>query len=324
MMQQTDFEKISTDYNVRRMEKSDVPAILSLCEKNRLYYEYCPPFVTEQSILDDMKALPPGMTGKDKFYVGFFDRDKLIAVLDLISGYPEKDTAYIGFFMTDVFVQQKGVGSRIIQKLSLYLCGKGFSAIRLCWVQGNPQAEHFWHKNGFVETGKVYERDGIFLADAVRHMILPVSEENIAVAARIHSLSWQESHRAFCSKDFIAKHAPEHQEDYIRRKIDQGSEFFILNVTEPVAVISVTGNLIEDLYVLPEQQDQGFGTALLRYAMNLILERGQVPTLWILENNQGAARLYRREGFIPSGSRKHISDKIDEIEFIYEKHQVEI
>ena len=323
-MQQIDLEKLSTGYSVRRLEKADVPSILSLCGKNKLYYEYCPPFVTEQSILDDMTALPPGTTSDDKYYVGFFDGNKLVAVLDLISGYPEKDTAYIGFFMTDVSVQCKGIGSRIIKSVCLFLCGKGFSAIRLCWVQGNPQAEHFWHKNGFVETGKIYKRADIFLDDAVKHMILPVSEENIAVAARIHSLSWQESHRAFCSEDFIAKHTPEHQEEYIRRKIDQGSEFFILNVTEAVAVISVTGDLIEDLYVLPEQHDQGFGTALLRYSINLILERGLIPTLWILENNQGAARLYGREGFRPSGRRKHISDKIDEIEFIFEKRQAKI
>ena len=29
----------------------------------------------------------------------------------------------------------------------------GMKEIRLCWVEGNPQAEHFWHKNGFKETG---------------------------------------------------------------------------------------------------------------------------------------------------------------------------
>ena len=25
----------------------------------------------------------------------------------------------------------------------------GFRTIRLAWVKGNPQAEHFWIKNGF-------------------------------------------------------------------------------------------------------------------------------------------------------------------------------
>jgi hypothetical protein len=33
------------------------------------------------------------------------------------------------------------------------MSGLGMKEVRLCWVDGNPQAEHFWHKNGFKETG---------------------------------------------------------------------------------------------------------------------------------------------------------------------------
>ncbi len=61
-----------------------------------------------------MTELPPGKTVEDKFYVGYFDADKLIAVMDLIIGYPEADTAYVGFFMTDTSVQNKGFGSCIV------------------------------------------------------------------------------------------------------------------------------------------------------------------------------------------------------------------
>ena len=53
-----DISFFSNDYTVRRMEKADVAGIYLLCSKNGLYYQYCPPFVTEQSILDDMNALP--------------------------------------------------------------------------------------------------------------------------------------------------------------------------------------------------------------------------------------------------------------------------
>ena len=31
----------------------------------------------------------------DKYYIGFFKRDKLIAVMDLIMDYPKKKTAFI-------------------------------------------------------------------------------------------------------------------------------------------------------------------------------------------------------------------------------------
>lgn len=39
------------------------------------------------------------MSFKDKYYVGFYHKDKLVAVMDLIVKYPNDETAFIGFFM---------------------------------------------------------------------------------------------------------------------------------------------------------------------------------------------------------------------------------
>ena len=49
-------------------------------------------------------------------------------------------------------------------------------------------------------------------------MIKAVDEKNIDIAARIHSKSWQESHKSFCNPDFVAKHTPEHQKKYWNEK----------------------------------------------------------------------------------------------------------
>lgn len=43
----------------------DVEKIYELYRKNTLYYEYCPPFVTENSIRQDMQALPLDKDFKD-------------------------------------------------------------------------------------------------------------------------------------------------------------------------------------------------------------------------------------------------------------------
>lgn len=142
-------KKFSGKYEVRKLNKDDIPKIYDLCKKNSLYYEYCPPMVTEKSIADDLTAFPPNTGIENKYYVGFFDSGKMIAVMDLIDGYPEEKIAFIGFFMTDVSVQNQGIGSAIIAELAVYLKSMGFQAIRLAWVKGNPQAEHFWIKNGF-------------------------------------------------------------------------------------------------------------------------------------------------------------------------------
>ena len=78
-----------------------------LCRQNDLYYQYCPPFVTEDSIRKDMAALPPGKTANDKYYVGYFDEHRLVAVMGFIMGYPDKGTSFIGFFMTDASIQNR-------------------------------------------------------------------------------------------------------------------------------------------------------------------------------------------------------------------------
>ena len=131
-------------------------------------------------------------------------------------------------------------------------------------------------------------------------MIVPVDETNLAQAAVIHSVSWKESHRAFCTPDFIEMHTPERQREYLSGKINQGAKVYMLTDGKPIGIVSVTNSLIEDLYVLPDMQNKGYGTQLLQYAINRCMD---TPTLWILENNVNAERLYRRIGFIETGRK---------------------
>ena len=145
-----DIKGLSSKYVVKELGDGDIQDIFSLCRENKLYYEYCPPMVTEESIKKDMTTPPPNTKFSDMYYLRFYNEGKLIAVMDLIDGYPEQKIAYIGFFMTNVTIQKRGVGSEIISELCDYLKQKGFVSIRLAWVKGNPQAEHFWLKNMFV------------------------------------------------------------------------------------------------------------------------------------------------------------------------------
>ena len=129
-------------------------------------------------------------------------------------------------------------------------------------------------------------------------MIVSVNQSNIHDAAIIHSVSWQDSHRSFCSADFIAMHTPEHQEAYLQQKIDAGSKVFMLIEQNPIGIVSLTDSMIEDLYVLPEYQNHGYGSDLLHFAIS---ECADTPTLWILENNENAKRLYLKMGFQETG-----------------------
>ena len=141
--------------------------------------------------------------------------------------------------------------------------------------------------------------------------IIKVDEASIAEAGRVHSESWKESHRSFCSAEFVEKHTPAAQIEYLRREMNTGKRIYMLIDEYPVGIVSVHGSLIENLYVLPSEQRKGYGSQLLNYA---IQHCNGTPCLWILNNNEGAYRLYSRNGFKETGNRKQLNDTLYEME----------
>ena len=154
-----DISSLSKEYKVRKLDDPDADSILALCEGNRLYYQYCGAEPSKEQVLNDLHITPPGIDLSDKYYIGFFQWDTLIAVMDLIDGYPEEDSAFIGFFMMREELQGKQIGSAIIRETAAALKEAGKRAIRLGIDKDNPQSTHFWAKNGFLVINQV-ERDG--------------------------------------------------------------------------------------------------------------------------------------------------------------------
>ena len=79
----------------------------------------------------------------------------------------------------------------------------------------------------------------------------------------------------------------------------------------PIGVVSVIDDLIEDLYVLPQYQGKGYGTLLLKFAIAKCT--GQ-PSLWILSNNHRAERLYTKIGFRKTGNIHPLKGDMSEVE----------
>lgn len=149
-----DLHLLSKSYTVRKLDEADVDAIFELMRKNEIFYKYHPPFVTKESILEDMKALPPQKSYEDKYYIGFFEDETLVANMDLILSYPTEQIAFIGFFMTDVQYQNKGIGSKIIREVCACFKSLGYTKVRLGVDKGNPQSYAFWLKNQFRVIGE--------------------------------------------------------------------------------------------------------------------------------------------------------------------------
>ena len=168
--QSIDPARLSAAFEVRRLEEAELPELLALCRGNPQFYRHYPPAATAESLLGDMAALPPRKTLNDKYYLGFYREKRLAAVLDLIPGFPKPEIAFWGFFMLEKSLQGQGRGSALVTELCAALRELGFRAVRLGWAKGNPQAEHFWKKNGFRETGVSYDAGSCTVTVAQREL----------------------------------------------------------------------------------------------------------------------------------------------------------
>lgn len=149
----------STSFQVRKLTEADLEQVLALYQTNPLYFEHFPPLPSLESLANDLVDCPPGKSLSDKYFLGFWEHNRLVAILDLIDGYPTAEIAYIGLFMVDANLSGQGLGSRIMAELLTQLATR-FKKVRLGYVESNPQSSHFWSKVGFCPTGEIKEMAG--------------------------------------------------------------------------------------------------------------------------------------------------------------------
>lgn len=153
-----EIQNLSQRFSVMRLDGRDASTVFALYQTNPQYFEAMQEYPSLDSVKNDMTALPPKKTAEDKFFLGFYDQESLVAVMDLILAFPDEQTAFIGLFMVDGAQQGKGIGSQIIEQTLSYLKTLGFAACRLGYVKTNLQSKAFWEKNGFMPTGAESQR----------------------------------------------------------------------------------------------------------------------------------------------------------------------
>ena len=162
-----DITKLSSVYDVRPIDEGKACDVLDIFKGNPQFFEYSDEEATEEQVRKDMRLLPTGVGVSDKYYFGFYKGSDLVAVMDIIDGFPYSDIAYIGFFMMNKLYQGRQIGTAIISEAAEYLRSIGKSTLRLVIDKGNPQSTHFWEKNGFVVFREA-DRDGHAVLEADR------------------------------------------------------------------------------------------------------------------------------------------------------------
>lgn len=148
-----DIKAFSSKYEVRRIKEENISEVYKLCKSNKRYYRYLGRVPTKESLTEVISEVPDGYSETSKYFIGFYDDESLVAIADLILGYPENDDAFIGWFLVDGVLQGQGIGSQIFADIRANLKSLGYDYISLGCVKENETAVKFWESQGFMPTG---------------------------------------------------------------------------------------------------------------------------------------------------------------------------
>ncbi len=132
--------------------------LTALYQENPQYFAAIGQEVPTENLWEDLVAVPAGKSSTDKCFLGFWDGEKLVAVLEMVIDYPDENIAYVGLFMMSASRQRTGEGSRIMEEVFDWLRRDGYTWVELAYAYGNEQSENFWRKNGFVGNGEVHQK----------------------------------------------------------------------------------------------------------------------------------------------------------------------
>ena len=242
----------------------------------------------------------------------------------------ESDHAEIGIKICESNRQEKGFGSRLIAMLCRDLfANRGIARITLDTMLENQRAQHVYEKLGFVKTGvreNCWRDQTGRLRTAVDYQLLPqqlrlpfgekepwvrdaVPADRKAIAEiyrtlfeAMSNLQPQYIQAAEQDPDFILKIITESKKDILVAQCDVqllGFALVLMTHTPPYRcfVPHPYADLL-DLAVLPAARGKGLGTLLLQAVKSWAKAYGaDYLELGALSNNQGAVRLYEREGF---------------------------
>lgn len=242
----------------------------------------------------------------------------------------ESDHAEIGIKICESDRQKKGFGSRLIAMLCRDLfANRGIARITLNTMLENQRAQHVYEKLGFVKTGvreNCWRDQTGRLRTAVDYQLLPqqlrlpfdekepwvrdaVPADRKAIAEiyrtlfeAMSNLQPQYIQAAEQDPDFILKIITESKKDILVAQCGVqllGFALVLMTHTPPYRcfVPHPYADLL-DLAVLPDARGNGLGTLLLQAVKSWAKAYGaDYLELGALSNNQGAVRLYEREGF---------------------------
>ncbi len=138
------------NYKIIPITEENIEEAFQLMRSNTYFYSKTQFHeLTLEECREDITALPPDTTIDQKFFLGIYEEDRMIAVLDYLEGYPTKDTAFIGLFMLDNEIHGMGIGKNIIDAFIRSAKENQYIKVKLGCFETNEIGHRVWSKLGF-------------------------------------------------------------------------------------------------------------------------------------------------------------------------------
>lgn len=98
---------------------------------------------------------PPNVEPAQKHVVGFERGGEIVAIVDLVEGFPGEAEWYVGLLLLAPAERTRGLGTAVWNAMEVWIRAAGGRRVRLIVQQQNPAAARFWHSVGFTANGEV-------------------------------------------------------------------------------------------------------------------------------------------------------------------------
>lgn len=153
----------------------------------------------------------------------------------------------------------------------------------------------------------------------VSYRIRAAENRDAAAIARIHVLSWQSAYQGLMPEAFLQQlniaQRTQQWQSWLQAMPQKQEEAWVIEQSGDIAGFACCGTVrgsfapfdseIYAIYLLPEKQQQGLGSALFAACRRALQQRGlQHHLVWVLRDNQPARQFYAARGGSPCFERR--------------------
>ncbi|SJZ44618.1 Acetyltransferase (GNAT) family protein [Pilibacter termitis] len=139
-----------SEYKIEKITNDNFSKVFEIYSQNHDYFLLTQGSeATYEESIKDITALPPNCDLKQKQYFCLSQKNKIVAVVDVIESYPDPNTIWIGLLLIDKEQQGKNIGTKIVTGILSSAKLSGYKTVQLGVITNNLKALKFWEKQGF-------------------------------------------------------------------------------------------------------------------------------------------------------------------------------